>query len=325
MKPARPLLLASMLLVGGCVTFVEVPPGETTRAGLTLTNRVTWNQSPSGNSRTMRPDSRNWTLDGLLLDRLMIIPAVPTGESIFRPLSSAQALPVFRVGMLPYELQELVESSITKLFGEGGAVVETRGLRPQQFGRNRGIMFDLDVSLSDGPDYRGTTGAVVVDDKLYLIVYLAVKTYYYDKHRDEALQIIRSARIDGDNSEAGLYVASPTTAVSATFEDISGSYSSEITTNSKWQFLPRYKNLQIRIDQSADEITAVDPRYDTRISGTFDGEVIRFRVDSNVVSGFYEARGEWRLLEDGRGFDGHWTSHGGPDAGSGTWNLRRVE
>lgn len=325
MSCMRPLLMASVILVGGCVTYVEVPPGQTTHGGLTVSSRSTWNQSPAGSSRTLRSDARSWTLDGLLLDRLMIIPAVPAGEPIFRPVSSAQALPAFRPGMLPNELQELVESSIIKLFGEGGAVVETRGLRPQRFGRNRGIMFDLYVDVSDGPDYRGTTGAMVVDDKLYLIVYLAVKTYYYDKHLDEALQIIQSARVAGDNSETGLFGSSLTAAASATFEDISGTYISEITTTSNWQFLPRYKNLEISIDQSADEISGVDPRYNTRITGTFDGEVIRFRVDSNLVSGYYEARGEWRLREDGSGFDGHWSTRGGPDAGSGIWNLRRVE
>jgi len=163
----------------------------------------------------------------------------------------------------------------------------------------------------------------VVDDKLYLIIYLAVKTYYYDKHLDEALKVIQSARIGADQGTAGWYGVTQEVAAAPPLEDVSGIYISEITTSSNWQFQKRYKDLKLTVTQTGSEIIAVDSRYDTRITGTFDGRVITFIVDANQVSGFYEAQGEWRLREDGSGFDGHWSARGGADAGSGTWNLRR--
>ncbi|MCP4333084.1 MAG: hypothetical protein GY785_10555 [Gammaproteobacteria bacterium] len=95
--------------------------------------------------------------------------------------------------MLPNELNEFTESSIVKLFGEGGAVVETSNLRPHRFGADKGVMFDLEVKVSDGPDYKGVTGAMIVNEKLYLIIYLGAEPYYYEKTLDEATEIIQTS------------------------------------------------------------------------------------------------------------------------------------
>lgn len=194
----RFVVYVCMLFLGGCVSFAAVPPGESSFSGMTVKTTSTWNQAPGEMSRLSRPDAKNWTRDGMLLDRLMFIPAVPSGEPVFRQTSSSQALPLFDASMLPNEIEELTESSIVKLFGEGGAVVETSKLRPHRFGEHKGIMFDLDVSVSDGPDYRGVTGAMIVDEKLYLVVFLAAVPYYYEKHLDEAVQIIKSSRVSGE-------------------------------------------------------------------------------------------------------------------------------
>jgi len=144
-------------------------------------------------TRLSRSDSRIWTKNGTLLDRILIIPSVPDGEPLFRQVSGSQALPLFDANMLPNEINEFTESSIVKLFGEDGAAVETSNLRPHRFGADKGIMFDLDVKISDGPDYKGVTGAMVVGEKLYLIIFLGAEPYYYKKSLDEAIEIIESA------------------------------------------------------------------------------------------------------------------------------------
>lgn len=192
----RAVLITFAVLLGGCITFTAVVPGETSVSGLSLKTATTWNQAPREMTRLSRPESRTWTQNGILLDRILIIPAVPDGQPIFRQYSQSQALPLFKQDMLPNEISELVESSIVKLFGEGGATVTTSALRPQSFGRHGGVMFDLFVSVSDGPDYRGVTGALIVDSKLYLIVYLAAEPYYYEKLLDEAVRIIQSSRVE---------------------------------------------------------------------------------------------------------------------------------
>lgn len=191
----RLLLFASLLLLGGCIAFTAVGPGEIEYTGLKLRTDSAWNQAPPELSRRLRTDSKSLTKNGYLLDRLLVIPAVPEGEPIFRQFSEAQALLKFESNMLPNEIEELTESSVVKMFGEGGASVETSGLRPHRFGDDRGFLFDLAVKVSDGPDYRGVVGAMVIDDKLYLVLFLGAEPYYYEKQLGEAVEIIKSARV----------------------------------------------------------------------------------------------------------------------------------
>ncbi len=194
---SRIALYVSLILLGGCVAFKAVGPGELEYSGLKLNTGSAWNEVPQQMTALSRKTSRSWTMNGTLLDRILVIPAVPDGEPIFRQTSNAQALPKFESNMLPNEIEELTESSIVKLFGEGGATAETSGLRPHRFGDERGILFDLQVRVSDGPDYKGVVGAIVVGEKLYLVLFIGAEPYYYDKLVDEALEIIKSARVVG--------------------------------------------------------------------------------------------------------------------------------
>jgi len=194
MRRLLPLMILGALL-GGCVAYTAVAPGQVDFASLRITTSQAWNQAPTAATPASRRASKSWTQDGLLLDRIMIIPAVPSGESIFVSRNKDAALPLFDASMLPNEIEELTESSIVKLFGEGEVAVETMNLRPHKFGNDRGFLFDMQVAVSDGPDYGGITGAFVSNEKLYLIVFLGAKPYYFDKHLDEALAIIRGARV----------------------------------------------------------------------------------------------------------------------------------
>ena len=56
-------------------------------------------------------------------------------------------------------------------------------------------IFDMQVTVSDGPDYKGVAGALVVDQKLNLIIFLGAEPYYYQKHLQDALLIIKGARV----------------------------------------------------------------------------------------------------------------------------------
>jgi hypothetical protein len=193
----RILLLFSLLIaLGGCVVpFTAVGPGPVTVSDMQVAPQSTWNQASAAQAAFARKESQVWTTDGLLLNRLILIPAVPEGEAIFSIASETIALPVFEADMLPNELEELTESSMVKLLGEGDSAVETENLRPLKFGEQRGVMFDFNARLTDGPDYRGVVGAFIQADKLYMIIYVGADPYYFEKGRDEAEAIIRSARV----------------------------------------------------------------------------------------------------------------------------------
>ncbi len=188
--------LLPLIVFAGCVApFSLVVPGAVAVADLTVQAGGGWNNAPSHQWAYSRPDSVAWTKDGLLLDRLVIIPGVPDGEPVFISRDKTAAMPAFRSDMLPNELEELVESSIVKYFGEGRAVVSTENLRPQRFGDNRGVMFDMTATVTESPEYRGLVGAFVSDDKLYLMYFLGATPHYYGKHLGEAEAVIKSATI----------------------------------------------------------------------------------------------------------------------------------
>ena len=189
------LTLVATMFVSGCVAYSAVKPGEVEVGSLHLDPSMTWNAAPNVGSRFTNRQTQVWTRDGLLLNRIIIVPGVADGDPIFRQTDKGQAMPVFQADMLANEIEELVESSIVKMFVEGQAAVRTEHLRPNRFGDKRGFMFDMIVTVSDGPDYRGVTGAFIHEKQLYLLMYFGAEPYYYDKHREEAESLIKSARI----------------------------------------------------------------------------------------------------------------------------------
>jgi hypothetical protein len=197
MKTGIWVLSALAVLIAACAsaTYRQVTPGVNAVGGMQVSAGDGWNLVPSQATPYTRPDAQTWTKDGLLLDRLLIIPAVGDGEALFKSRDPSAALPAFRASMLPNELEELTESTIVKLFGEGAAVVRTENLRPWRFADQRGVMFDLQAAVTESPDYRGTVGAFIVDKKLYMILFVAATPYYYDKHRADAEALIQSAAI----------------------------------------------------------------------------------------------------------------------------------
>jgi hypothetical protein len=195
MKTIILTIILSVLITGCATTYTAIAPGTVDYAGLKINTGQAWNLAPTLVTPSAREGCAVWTQDGILLDRIMIIPAVPSGESIFVTTEDSQALPVFKSDMLPNEIEELTESSIVKLFTEGEVAVSTTNLRPHRFGVNDGVLFDILVTVSDGPNYQGVVGAQVVDENLYLIFFLGAQPYYYEKHLDEALVIIKGARV----------------------------------------------------------------------------------------------------------------------------------
>ncbi len=192
----RILFIGLLLLLGGCIpAYSLVTAGPVSVSGLQVNPGQAWNLAPAIMGPANRKETQVWTQDGLLLDRLIIIPGVPDGEGIVTSVQKDAAVPLFRAGMLPNEIEELAESSIVKQFGEGGVAVETSSLRPHRFGEHRGILFNMDVTVSDGPDYSGLAGSFIVDDRLYMMMFFGAQPYYYEKHIAEAETIIMGARL----------------------------------------------------------------------------------------------------------------------------------
>lgn len=197
-------LLLVLVLLTGCVAppYILQESLPVTYGALTVDPGQSWNQASKQLTPLSRDSSITWTQDGILLDRLMIIPGVADGESLLEEPADAAAFPTYRAGMLPNEVAELVESSVLKLLGEGDAVVNTSNLRPTRFGEVRGFMFEIEGIPADSPVLKGTVAAADYQGELYLMIYLAAEPYYHDKHRQAALAVIESARFGAPPAEA---------------------------------------------------------------------------------------------------------------------------
>jgi hypothetical protein len=191
------ILLVLVAGIAGCAlpAYTLVSVGPNAIADMRVQAGGGWNLAPAAFTPNARADAQTWTQDGPLLDRLVFIPGVSDGEALLNVKEESAALPVFRKDMLPNDLEELMESTIVKVFGEGNAAVSTSNLRPQMFGDNRGVMFDMQAKVTESPDYRGTVGAFIANEKLYLIYYLAAEPYYYGKHESAAKAIINSTQL----------------------------------------------------------------------------------------------------------------------------------
>jgi len=190
------LAFAATLALTGCITgYSLVEPGVATAGDLRVTAGTGWNRAPAMVTPEARKDAQTWTRDGIYLDRLVLIPAVADGETLIVDKSKSAALPRFRKDMLPNEIEELLESTLVKYFGEGNATVTTANLRPQKFGDYRGLMFEIEAKVTDSPSYRGQIGAFVADDTLYSLWYIAAEPYYHEKHQAVAKAVIGSATL----------------------------------------------------------------------------------------------------------------------------------
>lgn len=201
MKMRTLLLTIAYFALTGCVTgYTLVDPGvRTIGDDLTVNASAGWNLAPSYAGGGGRKNTESWTRDGLLLDRLEFIPAVADGETLIVSNDKSAALPTFRKDMLPNEIEELVESTIVKYFGEGQAAVSTSNLRPHRFGEHRGVLFDINSVVTDSPMYNGVVGAFIANEHLYIMWFFGAEPYYYKKHLSEAEAVIRSARLSASS------------------------------------------------------------------------------------------------------------------------------
>ena len=96
-------LLVFGILSTGCVTmnYTLIPTGTSDVGSLAVSPGLNWNLAPKIHTPVARRESQSWTQDGLNLNRLIVIPAVPDGEPIFKAPQKRSALPNFRAGMLP--------------------------------------------------------------------------------------------------------------------------------------------------------------------------------------------------------------------------------
>ena len=141
------------------------------------------------------PAVEDWTLNGPLLDGITYITGLKSGRSMIRQRRTAdQQVPVFRADMTPPEIAAMLESLYRV---RGGAVdFRTLSIQPRQFLGANGFQFDYEHLDTDELWRKGRVVGAVIGGQLYLILFDAARSHYYDAALPDYEAIVASARLN---------------------------------------------------------------------------------------------------------------------------------
>jgi len=196
---AMPVLGVSILLafIAACATnkYTSVVPGVSSFGKMRVTIGEGWLRAPASVIPEERSSSRTLTRETLERDRLMLIPGVSDGQSIFRDQDNVIPLPLFAANMNSEQIAAIVGQSMQQALWNSSATVAIKDARDHGFGGIAGFVFDLEVDMPGGPNHKGTAGGFVHEDRLYVIIYSAESPGYFDGQIDVVRQLIDSATV----------------------------------------------------------------------------------------------------------------------------------
>jgi hypothetical protein len=137
----------------------------------------------------------DWTLNGPLLDEITFITGLRSGHFMVRQRRTTdQQVPKFRADMTPPEIAGMLESLYRV---RGGAVdFRTLSLQPRPFLGANGFQFDYEHLDSDELWRKGRVVGAVVNGELYLIMFDAARSHYYEGALPDYEAIVASAQLN---------------------------------------------------------------------------------------------------------------------------------
>jgi hypothetical protein len=189
----RPTAVLLVLLCAACTQYSLIGPGRTTIEGLSLEPGIAWNRA---SGITTGPGTETWTMDGPLLDSLIILAAVPDGKplALLRGASTDKLAP-FHTAMTANEIMDLFEASFSAEMKT--TVLEPRNLHPTLFGGDEGFRFEVSYTGADEVESEMAVAGAISGGKLYLLVYRGTRLHYFPKHLPDFERIVASARLPG--------------------------------------------------------------------------------------------------------------------------------
>ena len=192
-----PGVLILLALIAACATnkYASVVPGVTSFGEMRVTIGEGWLRAPASVIPEERSSSMTLTRENLEHDRLMLIPGVSDGQSIFQDQNNATPLPVFAANMNSEQIAAMVGQSMQQALWNGSATVTIKDARDNAYDGIAGFEFDLEVKMPSGPDHKGAAAGFVYEGRLYVIVYSAESPEYFDRHIDVVRQVIDSVTV----------------------------------------------------------------------------------------------------------------------------------
>jgi hypothetical protein len=142
------------------------------------------------------PDVEDWTQNGPILDGISFVSGMKNNRELIRQRRSAsQQVPRFRSDMTAPEIAAMLESLYRV---KGGAVdLKTLSLKPRPFLGANGFQWDYEHLDGDELWRRGRAVGAVIDGKLYLILFDAARSHYYNALLPDFEAIVASAQRRG--------------------------------------------------------------------------------------------------------------------------------
>ena len=199
LSAALPLAACSSLGGGeygiGDYNLVRVHRVEVGDGGMTVVAPRPWNERRRSILFDDVRDVEDWTLNGPILDGISFVSGMKSGRYLIRQRKSAdQQVPKFRGDMTPPEIAAMLES----LYRVRGGAVEFRtlNLQPRPFlGAANGFQLDYEHLDSDELWRKGRVVGAVIGDRLYLVMFDAARSHYYNAALPDFEAIVGSAQI----------------------------------------------------------------------------------------------------------------------------------
>ncbi|MEO5611908.1 MAG: hypothetical protein ABIT68_03970 [Sphingomicrobium sp.] len=207
MRTSRVIVAAAVLVVSGCsslgggegfgvgyYSLVRVGSRQVGEGSMTVTAPRPWNRT---RKLFIFDDVRwveDWTLNGPLLDGMSFVAGLPSGKYLIRQSRrDDRQVPKFRSDMSAPEITAMLESLYRV---RGGAVdFRTTSLKPRAFLGTSGFQFDFEHLDSDELWRRGRAVGAVVNGRLYLILFDATRSHYFDSGIGDFEAMTASARL----------------------------------------------------------------------------------------------------------------------------------
>jgi len=140
------------------------------------------------------PAVEDWTLNGPLLDVVTFITGLRSGHFMVRQRRTTdQQVPKFRADMTPPEIAAMLESLYRV---RGGAVdFHTLSIQPRPFLGTGGFQFDYEHLDGDELWRKGRAVGAVVGGQLYLVMFDAARSHYYDAALPDFESMVASAQL----------------------------------------------------------------------------------------------------------------------------------
>jgi hypothetical protein len=136
----------------------------------------------------------DWTQNGPYLDGISFVTGLKDGKAlVYQRRRDDRQVPKFRSNMTPPEIAAMIESLFRV---RAGAVdFKTVSMTPRTFLGTDGFQFDYEHLDSDEVRRKGRAVAVVINGRLYMILFDAARSHYYNALLPDFEAMVNSARL----------------------------------------------------------------------------------------------------------------------------------